>query len=193
MRSFWEQNHMFQWPLNSDYYEIEIKNSSPNFCDGLQSHTQSENSVPNTSINQLLWPQLSDKLLNREKEFKRTYWSTYQRCRQITSKTHEHRNRFELRRPISIGQNVFLENRTQDLTKSQKMKQLRVGPFTVTKQNRNRMYEIRDDNPDNVKTTHRNNLIEHFPKKNQLPPPITNYAVTSRDSEFYKHLVNSQV
>ena len=57
-----------------------------------------------------------------EKESNRTYSSTYQRCRQITSKAHDHRNRFKLGRPISTGQKVFLENHAQDLIKSEKLK-----------------------------------------------------------------------
>ena len=135
-----------------------------------------------------------DELLKRENEFKRIYSSTYQRCRQITSKAHEHRNRFKLGRPISTGQKVFSENHAQDITKSHKLKRLRAGPFTVTKQITNTTYEIREDaNPDNVKTTHRNHLIEYFPKEERLPPLITNYAVISIDSDFYKHLVNSQI
>ena len=170
------------------------KQCKSEFCDGLQSHTHSENSLLNNSLNRLLRLQLSDELLKRENEFKRIYPSTYQRCRQITSKAHEHRNRFELGRPISTGQKVFLENHAQDLTRSQKLKQLRVGPFTVTKQITNTTYEIREDaNPDNVKTTHRNHLIEYFPNEERLPPLITNKAVISRDSDFYKHLVNSQI
>ena len=164
------------------------------FCDGLQSHTHNENSLPKKSFNRLLRPQLSDELLKRENEFKRMYSSTYQQCRQITSRAQEHRNRFKLGRPISTGQKVFLENHAQDLMRSQKLKQLRVGPFTVTKQVTNTTYEIRvDANPDNVKTTHRNHLIEYFPTEERLPPLITNYAVISRDSDFYKQLVNSQI
>ena len=73
------------------------------FWVGLQSHTHNENSLPNNSLNRLLRPQLSDELLKRENEFKRIYASTYQRCRQITSKAHDHRNRFKLGRPISTG------------------------------------------------------------------------------------------
>ena len=132
-------------------------------CDGLQSHTHSENSLPNNSLNCLLRPQLSDELLKREYEFKRIYSSTNQRCRQITSKADEHRNRFKLGRSISTGQKVFLENHAQDLTRSQKLKQLRVGPFTVTKQITNTTYETREDaNPDNVSTTLRYHLIESY-------------------------------
>ena len=132
--------------------------------------------------------------MKRENEFKRIYSSTNQRCRQIMSKAREHRKRFKLGRPISTGRKVFLENNAQDLTKSQKLRQLRVGPFTVTKQITNTTYEIREDSyPDNVKTTHRNHLIEYLPKEERLPPLITNYAVVSRDSNFYKHLVNSQI
>ena len=95
---------------------------------------------------------------------------------------------------LSVLDKKSLENHAQDLTKTQKLKQLRVGPFTVTKQITKTTYEIREDsNPDNVKTTHRNHLIEYFPKEERLPPLITNYAATSRDSDFCKHLVNSQI
>ena len=88
---------------------------------------------------------------------------------------------------------MFLENHAQDLKKTQKLKQLPIGPFT-TKQITNTTYEIRENaDPDNVKTTHRNHLIEYFPKEERLPPLITNFAVISRDSNFYKHLVNSQI
>ena len=169
------------------------KQCKSEYCDGLKPHTRSENLLPNKSLDRLLRPQLSDELIARENDFKRIYSSTYQRCRQITSKAHEYRN-LKLGRPINIGQKVFLENHTADLSRSQKLKQLRVGPFTDTKQITNTTYEIREDaNPDNVKVTHRNHLIEYFPKEERLPPLITNYAPITKDSDFYKHLVQSQI
>ena len=90
---------------------------------------------------------------------------------------------------------MFLENHTADLSRSQKLKQLRIGTFTVTKQITNTTYEIQEDaNQDNIKVTHRNHLIEYFPKEERLSPLITNYAppITS-DSDFYKQLVQSQM
>ena len=150
------------------------------FCDGLQSHTHSENNVPNNSLCRVLRPQFSDEILKRKNEFKQIYSSAYQRWRQITSKAHEHPNRFKLGRPISVRQKMFLENHAKDLTKSQNLIQLRVGPFTVTKQITKTTNGIQEDaNPDNVKTTHRNHLIEE-----RLPPLIINYAVIFRDSDF---------
>ena len=76
------------------------KQCKSEFCDRLQAHTHSKYSLPNNSLNHLLRPQLSDELLKRENDFKRIYSSTYQKCRQNTSKEHEHRNRFKLGRPI---------------------------------------------------------------------------------------------
>ena len=74
------------------------------------------------------------------------------------------------------------------------MKQKRVNPFTVTKQITNTTYEIRQNaNPDNIKVTHRNHLIEYFPEEERLPPLITNYAPIAKDSGFYKQLVQSQI
>ena len=61
-------------------------------CNGLQSHTHNKNNLPNNSSNCSLRPQLSDQLLKRVNEYKETYSSTYQRCRQTKPKAHEHRN-----------------------------------------------------------------------------------------------------
>ena len=78
-----------------------------------------------------------------------------------------------------------------EVSQSQKK---RVGPFTVRKEITNTTYELREDaNPENVKTTQRDHLIEYFPKEEQLFPRITNYAVISRDATFYKQLVSSQI
>ena len=81
------------------------------------------------------------------------------------------------------------------MSRSQKLKQLRVGPFTVSKQVTNTTYEIQEDAyPDNIKVTHRNHLIEYFPKEERLPSLFTNYAPPiAKDSDFYKHLVQSQI
>ena len=98
------------------------KQCKSDFCDGLQSHTHSENSLPNNSLNRLHRPQFSDEQLKRENEFKQIYSSTYQRCRQNTSKAHEHRNRLKFGRLINAGQKALLENHAQDITKSQKLK-----------------------------------------------------------------------
>ena len=165
------------------------------YCEGLKPHTHSENQLQNKTLGRLLRPQLSDELIARENDFKRIYSSTYQRYRQITSKAHEYRDRFKLGRPIKIGQKVFLENHTADLCRSQKLKQLRFGPFTVTKQITNTTYEIQEDaNPDNIKVTHRNHLIEYIAKEERLPPLIANYApLITKDSDFYKHSVQSQI
>ena len=74
------------------------------------------------------------------------------------------------------------------------MKQLRVGPFTVTKQITNTTYGIKEDeNPENVKVTHRNHLLEYFPKEETLRPLLTNYASIEQDNNFYKHLVQTQI
>ena len=87
-----------------------------------------------------------------------------------------------------------MENHIVGLSRSQKMKQQRVNPFTVTKQITNTTYEMRQNAiPDNIKVTHRNHLIESLPKEERLPPLITNYAPIAKNSDFYKLLVQSQI
>ena len=185
-----------QIPMTLKLGLIRSKNKQckSEFCADLQPHTQSVNNLRNKSLDRLLKPQLSSELLTRENEFKSIYSSTYKRCREITSKAHEYRNRFKLGRPLEVVQKVLLENHKPDLFKSQKLKQIQVGPFTVTKQITNTTYEIKEDeNPENVKVTHQNHLLEYFPKEETLPPLLTNYAPIEQDDNFYKHLIQSQI
>ena len=50
-----------------------------------------------------------------------------------------------------------------------------------------------DENPENVKVTHRIHLLEYFPKEETLAPLLTNYAPIEQDDNFYKHFVQSQI
>ena len=57
------------------------KQCKSEYCEGLKTHTHSENQLTKKSLDRLLRPQLSDELIARENDFKRIYSSTYQRCR----------------------------------------------------------------------------------------------------------------
>ena len=85
----------------------KINNANPNSVMDFNLIHIHINNPPINSLHHQLRPQLSDELLKRENEFERIYSSTYQGCHQITSKAHEHRNRFKLGRAISTGQKGF--------------------------------------------------------------------------------------
>ena len=55
------------------------------FCTDLPPHTHDENSTKNELIQKLLRLQLSQALLDRERDFKRIYSSTFERCRSRTN------------------------------------------------------------------------------------------------------------
>ena len=80
--------------------------------------------------------QVSDELIDRQNKSEQIYSSTYQRCRQITSKARDCRNRFTLALPINIEQNIFKETLIAGISRSQNMNQISVGSFTVTEQYR---------------------------------------------------------
>ena len=87
------------------------------------------------------------------------------------------------------------ENHRQDLSKSQKLQQRRLGPFTVTKRTTNTTYQIQDDkDPTILKTVHRNHLVEYYPKEESLPPMIEEYVPldTHRDN-FYEQFMERWV
>ena len=121
-------------------YRNKHKLCCSKFCENLPSHSHSENSLKNELLDNLLQPQLSHALLERERTFKQIYSSTFDGCREQTARSHVYRNRFKLGQHLVIGRKVLYENHKQDLTRSQKLQQRRLGPFTVTKRITNTTY-----------------------------------------------------
>ena len=141
------------------------------FFKDLPSHSRSENNLKNQLLDNLFRPQLSHPPLERERDFKRTYCVTFERCREQTTRFHVYKNRFKLGQHLEIGQKFLYENHRQDLSGSQKLQERRFEPFTVTKRVTNTTYQIQDDkDPTIFKTVHRNHLVENYPKEETLPP-----------------------
>ena len=92
---------------------------------------------------------------------------------------------------IEIGQKVLYENHKQDFTRSQKLQQRRLGPFTVTKRITNTIYQIQDDkDPTIIKTVHRNHLVEYYPKEESLPAMLEEYVPSDhQDDNFYERFM----
>ena len=145
-------------------------------------------------LDNLLQPQLSQALLERERTFKQIYSSTFKRCREQTARSHAYRNRFKLGHHLETGQKVPFENHKQDLTRSQKLQQRRLGPFTVTKRITNTTYQIQDDkDPTVVKTVHRNHLVEYYPKEGSLPAMIEEFVPSDHQNDnFYKRFMEQR-
>ena len=139
-------------------------------------------------LDNLLQSQLSQALLERERNFKQICSSTFERCREQTARSHAYRNRFKLGHHLEVGQKVLYENHKQDLTPSQKLEQRRLGPFTVTKRITNTTFQIQDDkDPTVVKTVHRNHLVEYYPKEGSLPAMIEVYVPSDHQNDnFYE-------
>ena len=158
-------------------YRNKHKLCCSKFCENLPTHSHSENSLKNELLDNLLQPHLSQALLERERTFKQIYSPTLERCREQTARSHAYRNRFKLGHHLEIGQKVLYENHKQDLTRSHKLQQRRLGPFTVTKRITNTTYQIQDDkDPTVLKTVHRNHLVEYYPKEGTLPAMIEEYV-----------------
>ena len=151
--------------------------------------------MKNQLLDQLLKPQLSQALLERKHDFKQIYSASFERCREQTAASHAYRNRFKLGHHLDIGQMVLYENHRQDFSKSQKLQQRRLGPFTVTKRITNTTYQIQDNkDPTILKTVHRNHLVEYYPNEESLPPMIEEYVPSDihRD-DFYERFKKRRV
>ena len=137
-------------------------------------------------LDNLLQPQLSQALLERERNFKQIYSSTFERYREQTARLHAYRNRFKLGHHLEIGQNVLYENHKQDLTRSQKLQQRQLRHFTVTKRITNTTYQIQDDkDPTIIKTVHRNHLVDYYPKEGSLPAMIEEYVPSDHQDDKF--------
>ena len=174
--------------LKLGLYRNKHKLCCSKFCGNLPSHSHSENSLKNELLDNLLQPQLSQALLEREQTFKQISSSTFERCREQTAPSHAYRNRFKLGHHLEIGQKVLYENHKQDLTRSQKLQQRGLGPFTVTKRITNTTDQIQDDkDPTIIKTVHRNHLVEYYPKEGSLPAMIEEYVPSDHQNDnFYE-------
>ena len=151
--------------------------------------------MKNQLLDNLLRPQLSHVLLERERDFKCIYSATFERCREQTARSHAYRNRFKLGHHLELGQKVLYENHRQDLSKSQKLKQRRLGPFTVTKRITSTIYQIQDDqHPTIVKTVQRKHLVEYLPKEESLPAMIEEYIPSDeRHDDFYERFMEQRI
>ena len=180
--------------LKLGFYRNKHKICCSNFCQDLPSHSQSENSSKNELLDNLLQPNLSQALLERERTFKQIYSSTFERCREQTARSHAYRNRFKLGHHLAVGQKVLYKNHKQDLSRSQKLQQRRLRPFTVTKRITNTTYQMQDDNdPTITKTVHRNNLVESYPKQGSLPAMIEVYVPPDcRKDVFYERFMEQR-
>ena len=176
-------------------YRNKQKLCCSEFCKDLPSHSHSENNLKNQLLDNLLRPQLSHALLERERDFKRIYSAIFERCRKQTARSHAYRNRFKLGQHLEIGQKVLYENHRQDVSKSQKLQQRRLGPFTVTKRVTNTTYQIQDDkDPTILKTVHRNHLVEYYPKGETLPPMFEEYVpMDRRPDDFYERFMEQRI
>ena len=90
---------------------------------------------------------------------------------------------------------MLYKNHCQDLSKSQKLQQIRLGPFTVTKRVTNTTYQIQDDkDPTILKTLHRNHLVKYYPKEETLPPMNEEYVpMDKRHDDFYERFMEQRI
>ena len=68
--------------LKLGLYRNKHKLCCSKFCQNLPSHSQSENSLKNEMLDNLLQPHFSQDLLERERTFKQIFSSTFERCRE---------------------------------------------------------------------------------------------------------------
>ena len=123
-------------------------------------------------------------LLNRETQFKNIYRNVYRKIREANHRSLSYRYKYQLAKPLRVGQKVLLENHNVPFGKCQKVCELRSGPYIVTKVITNVNYEIAlDADPTRTHVVHRNHLVEYFPRNNELPNLSSNYEKPLSDDK----------
>ena len=142
--------------------------------------------MENQLLDNLLRPQLTQSLLERERDFKRIYSATLERCCERIARSDAYRNRFKSGQHLDIDQRVLDENHRQDPFKGQKL-QRRFGPITITNRITTPTYQIQVDNdPTNTKTVHRNHLVEYYPKEDYV-------SMDRRLDDFYERYMEQGI
>ena len=108
--------------------------------------------------------------------------------------SYAYRNQLELRQHLEPRQKVLHENQ-RNLSKSQKLQQRRLEPFTVTKRVTNTTYQIQDDkDPMVLQTVLRNHLVEDYRKEETLPPMNKEFVpVNRRHKNFYENFMEQRI
>ena len=103
------------------------------FCQFLANHSHVNRETSHSCIDNLLsWKSWMD-LINRETQFKDTYRKVYRKVREANHRSLSYRNKYKLAKPLRVGQKVLLGNHNVSFGKSQKLCELRIGPYIVTK------------------------------------------------------------
>ena len=176
-------------------YRNKHKLCCSEFCIDLPPLAHDANSTKNELLHKVFRPQFFQALLDRERDYKRIYSSTFDRCREQTARSHADRNRFKLGHHLDVGQNVLYANHRQDLSKNQKLQQRRLGSFTVTKGVTSTTYQTQDDkDPSMTKTVHRNHLVEFYPTEESIPAMIEEYVPhDQRHDDFCERFLEQRI
>ena len=78
--------------LKIGLYRNKHKLCCADFCKDLPPHSHTENNLKNQLLGDLLRQQLSHALPKRERDSKRIYFATFERCREQTAGSHAYRN-----------------------------------------------------------------------------------------------------
>ena len=88
---------------------------------------------------------------------------------------------------------MLLESRSKPLLKSQKILNLRSGPYTVIEKIMEVAYGIQNHFTNEKKIVHRNHIVEYFPKEQQMPKLLQEYSNDLVSGDFYDHKTNQQI
>ena len=124
-------NRRFLCPSSWDLIRNKHQLCCSNICRDLPPHSHCENSVKNAFMDNLLQPQLYQALLERERTSKQIFSSTFERCREQTTRSHAYRDRFKLRHHLAINRKYFakITNKTSHEAKNFNSKDLDLLPL----------------------------------------------------------------
>ena len=85
---------------------------------------------------------------------------------------------------------MLIENQAKGLLKSKKLLELRSGLYSVTTQIINTTYEFVHNSTEQKKIVHRNHLIEHFPREQEIDKLLQDYSTNYDYSQAYYDMIN---
>ena len=160
------------------------------FCHFLPNHMHVNKKSHSCSDN-LLSTKISMDLLNRETQLKNICRKVFRKVREANHRSLSYRNKYKLAKPLRVGRKVLLENHNVPFGKPQKLCELQIGPYIVTKVITKVNYEV-DLHADPMRTqvVHCNHLVEFFPRDIGLPNLLSNYEEPCNEDKS-EHFFNN--
>ena len=146
-------------------------------CNIQPTHTHLEKQYSHPKIAKFQKGTFSKWFLDKEKHYNETYRTITKILQNRKKLTDEMNLRFRTAKPLEKNTFVLVTNQQQVDGVSQKLLQLKTGPYLLIDKTTETTYILKDDNCEQI-TIHRNHIVPYYHKEKHIKLELQNYFLT---------------